>query len=309
MSDTLISAPSQLPVRPILSLESVVKSLGEGIPDTEWMLREIEKQDGWFRFPPFITNIIRNLKLESYPLLYVSEGAIAGAMLKGFMSNEELKQLNADLESASLERRDELLGQIEEMASGFAEGFHIPRTMAEQEAASEAFLALSPEEQKESVKISQHFFLSFLPSFHQTLSIMVHGEKLTSLVVQAQAGNDDAFVKAIQIDKRILTEMPYFKTRFARAQDEADSDFLDKVAYRLKAPPYRGKIRHKSLWLTFAILEQTGWLGSLSYSRLLEICDGAGVGGYENRIQSEKHLGSRLREYRAFQKRGVVSTT
>lgn len=101
MSDALIVVPQSLiPDQPILPLDSVVKSLRSGIPDTEWMLREIEKQDGWFRFPPFITNIIRNLKLESYPLLYVSEGAIAGAMLKGFMDDEEIKQFNADLEAA-----------------------------------------------------------------------------------------------------------------------------------------------------------------------------------------------------------------
>ena len=41
----------------------------------------------------------------------------------------------------------------------------------------------------------------------------------------------------------------------------------------------------------------------------MEICDEAGVGGYDNRIQSEKHLGCRIRENREFQKRGMVTTT
>jgi hypothetical protein len=88
---------------PILPLDSVVKSLRSGIPDVEWMLKEIESQEGWFRFPPFITNVITNLRLESYPLLYVSESAMAAILLKGFMTDEELQQFNTDAEAASLD--------------------------------------------------------------------------------------------------------------------------------------------------------------------------------------------------------------
>jgi hypothetical protein len=68
--------------------------------------------------------------------------------------------------------------------------------------------------------------------------MMVHGEKLTSLVAQAKAGNDDAFVKAVQIDKRILNAIPYFSERYARAHDQGHSDFFDRLSYRLKSAPY-----------------------------------------------------------------------
>lgn len=297
------------PGAPLLPLDSVVALLHSGIPDAEWLLGEIERQDGWFRFPAFLSNAVTNLKIESYPLLYVSEGAIAGIFLKGFMSSEEIQEIANEFEAASFEGRTEFLASFSEVATAYVDGLHIPKTEAEQAAAVRAFQELTPEEQKERVKIDQHFFLYFLPSFHQMLCIMVHGEKLTSLVAQAIAGNDEAFVKAIQIDKRILTEMPYFKTRLAKANDDADSDFMDKVAYRLKTPPYRGKIRHKTLWLAFSILESVGWLNELSYRQIMEICDEVGVGGYANRIQSEKHLGNRIREYREFQKRGIVTTT
>lgn len=300
-----ITPPSQ----PLFPIESVVKGLRSNIPEAEWMLGQIESQQGWFRFPGLITNIITNLKLEPYPLLYANEAAIAGVLFLGFMTKEQLHELNAELEAATLEERGEFIEMLSEELTELVEGFHIPKTPEEQKAAQEAFLALPPDEQKQTIKVSQHFFLSFLPAFHQSLSIMVHGEKLTSLVAQAQAGDDDAFVKAVQIDRRILTELPYFKARFVQAQVDADTDFSDKIAYRLKAPPYRGKIRHKSLWLTFSILEQAGWLDRLSYKEIMQICDDAGVGGYENRIQSEKHLGNRLREYREFQKRGGVTTT
>jgi hypothetical protein len=299
-----------VPENPVIPLEDAVKGLGANIPNAEWLLKHIESQEGWFRFPAYITNLITNLRLESYPLLYVSESAIGAAVFLGFMTKEELQDLGAKLDHATLEERSEFLAELDDLLSEFVEGFHIPRTPAEQEAARNRFLALSEDEQRQSVKVSQHFFLSFLPAFHQCLSIMVHGEKLTSLVAQAQSGDDDAFVRAVQIDRRILTEMPYFKSRYALAQnEEKGSDFFDKLAYRLKSPPYRGKIRHKTLWWTFSILEQAGWLNDLPHRQLLDICDEAGVGGYENRIQSEKHLGARLREYREFQKRGIVTTT
>ncbi len=299
-----------VPENPVIPLDDVVRGLGANIPDAEWLLKHIESQEGWFRFPSYLTNLITSLRLEPYPLLYVSESAIGAAVFLGFMTKEELQDLGARIDRATLEERSEFLMELEDLLSEVVEVFHIPQTPAEQEAARIRFLALSEDEQRQSVKVSQYFFLSFLPAFHQCLSIMVHGEKLTSLVAQAQSGDDDAFVKAVQIDRRILTEMPYFKSRYAQAQnEERGSYFFDKLAYRLKVPPYRGKIRHKTLWWTFSILEQAGWLNHLPYRQLLDICDEAGVGGYENRIQSEKHLGDRLREYREFQKRGIVTTT
>lgn len=70
MTDSHVVTPFVLPPsQPLLPLDLVVDSLRSGIPDAEWMLREIESQDGWFRFPPFISAIITNLRLESYPLL------------------------------------------------------------------------------------------------------------------------------------------------------------------------------------------------------------------------------------------------
>lgn len=292
----------------VLSLDSAVESLRSSIPEAEWFLRHIESEQGWFRFPPYLANTISNLKIESYPLLYANENAIGVMLFKSFMSDNELKELGAELEAASPEERGEF---ISEFASSLLDGIdkvEIPKTPEDQEAARQRFLSLPDDEQKEAIKISQHFFCFFFSSFFQNLSVMVHGEKLTSLVAQAVAGNDEAFVKAVQIDRRILTEYPYFKERFARAQFEDNSDFNDLISYRISHSPYRGKIRHKTLWLTFSILDLAGHLNELKHSEILEICDEVGVGGWENRIQEVKYLSKRLGEYRQFQKRGGMYT-
>lgn len=305
---SIIAANCPHQSQPILPLDSIVDSLRSGIPDVEWMLGEIESQQGWFRFPPFIAKSIENLKIQSYPILYTNERAIAAVFLKGFLDDVQIRELNTELEEASLAKRGEFLRGMMVSVGETIDQIEIPKTPAEQAAAHTRFLSLPPDEQKETIRVSQHFYAFFLSSFFQMLATMVHGEKLTSLVAQAMSGNDDAFVKAVQIDRRILTEIPYFKDRFARSQMDSNQDFSDLISYRLRVAPYRGKIRHKALWYTFSILDQTGLLNTLRHREILDVCDEIGIGGFESRIQSEKHLGDRLREYREFQRRGIVTT-
>ena len=225
-----------------ISKDSVLVALRSGIPDAEWLLGQIESQQGWFRFPLFLSNIITNLKIESYPLLYSSESAIAAMLMKGFLDDGQIKSLNQELESASPEERGTFIEAVIESLDEVIERIEIPKTPQQQEEALARFQAMSPEEQKESVRASQHFFCFFFATFYQNLSTMVHGEKLTSLVAQAQLGDDVAFVKAVQIDRRILTAIPYFRERYARAQDEANADFYDLLSYRLGRAPYRGEV-------------------------------------------------------------------
>lgn len=292
----------------IVSLDSVIDSLRSSIPDAEWLLRQLESEQGYFKFPPHLANTITNLKIQNYPLLYANENAIGIMLFKSVMSDDELKKLNAEFEAASPHERGKFVNEFASAICDGIEKFEIPKTPEEQEAARQRFESLPEDEQKEAIRVSQHFFCSFFASFFQNLSVMVHGEKLTSLVAQAVLGNDEAFVKAIQIDRRILTEYPYFKERFVRAQFDGDNDFNDLISYRVSRSPYRGKIRHKTLWLTFSMLDLAGHLNELRHSEILEICDEVGVGGWENRIQEVKHLSKRINEYREFQKRGGMYT-
>lgn len=292
----------------LLSLDSVVGTLRSSIPDAEWFLRHIESEHGWVRFPPYMANAITNLKIQNYPLLYASELAIVTMFLKGVMTDDEIRELSSEFESATPEERGEFLTEFITSFSDGIDKIEIPKTPDEQEAAKQRFLALSDEEQKEAVKICQHFFAFFFASFYQNLSVMMHGEKLTSLVLQATSGNDVAFAKAVQIDRRILTEYPYFRERFARAQMDGDSDFYDLISYRISVAPYRGKIRYKTLWLTLATLDGAGLLDVLKHREILDICEEIGIDGWNNRIQDVKYLSKRIHEYREFQKRGILST-
>lgn len=295
-------------MQPIITKESAAKILASAIPDAEWLLAKIESEQGWFRFPPVLTRAITNLKIESYPLLYQNEAAIALMLQRAFFNDAEVAEFNLEFEAASLVERGAILEELTVGIDAFMESVEFPKTPQEEAKARALFESLSKEEQAKSIRFCQHWFCFFFCSFFQNLSTMVHGEKLTSLVAQAKNGNDDAFAKAIQIDRRILTTIPYFKERFGLAQDEGDLDFSDKISYRLKCAPYRGKIRFKSLWLAFSCLDQLGLLNTLTHSEILEICDEAGVGGFKNRIEDVKYLSKRLKNYHSFQKNGVIST-
>jgi hypothetical protein len=292
----------------ILSIDSVVSSLRSSIPDAEWFLRHIESEQGWVRFPPSLANAITNLKIENYPLLYASESAIGIMLFKAFLPDDIIKELGVEFESATPEERGKFITEFTSTLFDEIDKIEIPKTPKAREEAKRKFLELPEEEKKEAIRACQHFLSFFLASFYQNLSVMVHGEKLTSLAAQAVAGNDEAFAKAIQIDRRILTEYPYFRERFVRAQMEGDCDFYDLISYRVNSAPYRGKIRYNSLWLTFSVLDASGLLDELKHREILDICDELGVGGMENRIQDVKYLSKRISEYREFQKRGLVLT-
>lgn len=290
-----------------ISKDIVIQILKSCIPDAKWLLMQIESQQGWLKLPSSIANIVTNLKIQNYPLLYLNETSIYVMLLHGFLSKEEIKELNEEIENASPEERGQFILEFVSDFDQALDTIHFPNAEKDREKALLEFETLRQEDREKYIRAAQHLHCTFFAAFHQTLSVMVHGEKLTSLVSQAVAGNDDAFVKAIQIDKRILTTIPYFIDRVSRAQNEGESGFFDFLSYRLRTPPYKGKIRHKALWLAFSLLDQVRLL-DLPHSELLEICDEAGIDAYGSRIQSVKHLTSRLHEYREFQKKGIVTT-
>jgi len=80
----------------IISPDAILHAMRAGIPNAEWLLGQIESENGWLRFPPYITKIITNLKIENYPLLYRSEEAMAAMLLRGWMTSEEIQAFCAE---------------------------------------------------------------------------------------------------------------------------------------------------------------------------------------------------------------------
>lgn len=287
----------------VIDLATAKRTLRAMVPEWVWLLKQIESDGGYVKFPRLFTDWITNLNIGNYPILYENEKLIGSAALMAVFTPSEIAALDEKLFNSTPSERGEFLDELVEEALGFEREIRIPKTSGEMREANEKFAALSEEEKRSAVKFWQYLMMSLLASFYQSLSVMVHGEKLTSLVCQAKNGNDKAFAKAVQIDKRILFSIPYFSQRYARSQLEGDHKFSELIGAHLQRPPYRGKIRHKALYLAFAFLDQAGVLQSIKHRDLLDICNEAGIDSHASRIDDVKNLTKRLAEYRAFQLR------
>lgn len=291
--------------RPKLTRKFMSSYLKDAIPEYEEMLVFIEQNGGNMNMPPKVNELIDRLKLHNYPELYRSEEMLIKMMLLAFMSADEINALGAEIKQMSGNDQVQCAEDVVQFMNESADAFfdNIPDTPEKEQEANKVFSELSPDDQAKAIKQAQIAMAAFLASFYNTMSIMVHGRKLTDLVPAAEHGDDEAFCLAVQVDKRILSALPYFKDRYERALTKGEVNFLDKLHYRLANPLLRSKIRYKTLWLAFAMLDESGHLdGSLKHREILEIFDDAGVGGYQNRIEDVGYLSKRLREYREFQK-------
>lgn len=294
----------------MIDRRSAVKLLQIAAPEWEGFLTLLESAKGRLRFRSGLMRAIQNLKIENYPLLYENERAIGVALLRVVGSADELKAFDDELRRAKPEERGEAARELGEVLGELVDAMEFPDdpTVDQQAAARSAFDSMPPDERTEAASIVQLVLAGALAAFYEQLSLMVHGERMTSLVAQAKAGKDDAFVKAVQIDGRALTEIPYFRERYAQARMSDETEFLARVWRRQVAPPYKGRIEHKSLYLMFAFLDSVGLLKSFTQPELLDLYDELGLGGKRRRIDDDKNMGKRLAEYRRFQSRRHMST-
>jgi hypothetical protein len=157
--------------------------------------------------------------------------------------------------------------------------------------------AFSDEERKEYWQGVAFYWLGFIITFFDILSLMVHGKSLRQLVTAAKQGDDEAYYLAVQVDRTVLF-LPCFQDRLLQAQMSGDSQFLESLAYRIKNPIIRGKIRRRTLWLLFALLESESQL-DMPLRELLELCIQVGAYGKEFGVGDENSLAKRKREYQA----------
>jgi hypothetical protein len=296
------------PKDPLVDRAAALEMLRAGMPDWQWFLQHLEEARGRLKLNAGLARAIRNFKVETYPVLYEREASIGTALVLALAPEQAARDIDATLRAATPVVRGSLVLEIGRQLSALVDEFEFPATPAFEQEARIQFEELSAEDRKEAVRCCQLLLAGGLAVFYQQLSLMVHGEKLTSLVAQAKAGNDLAFAKAVQIDGRILTEVPYFRERIARARLEDEAGFIGLVWRRQVAAPYRGRIEHKALYLMFSFLDMMGLLQSFTHSELLDLYEDLGVGGQHTRIADVKNMTKRLAEYRRFQNRQRLST-
>ena len=296
-------------VRPDLNL--VIELYSSALPDFVFILKKIESEHKWIKFTHRLYELMTRLKCDNYPELYQDENRIVTALLRTQFENDD--KINEFIESQKAKSVEE---QITELNEFFLETSEFGQVIEEnmlhldeldwsadgQANAKLEWEKLTSEEQQQALRHGQYGLMFVLASFYNYFAVMVHGRKLTQLVAEAIAGNDNSYCLAIHIDKSILDRIPYFKERHQRALNNGEQYFLEALGRWHAKPQLTSKIRHPLLYMLFALLDGCQWLDTLKHREILDICDRLNLDRYENRIETENALTKRLNEYLKFQK-------
>jgi len=209
--------------------------------------------------------------------------------IKGLQSPEEAKALEVTITLDAYE-----LVTSKELND--ARPYTDEEKLAQVEALKELLAVATDDEKREFWQQMAFYWLGMLLAFHELLALLVHGRSMRQLVNDAKRGDDKAYVLAVQTDRTVLN-LPYFADRLLRAQISGDHVFLDSLGYRMKNPLINGKIKNRTLFLLFAILESENKL-DMPLKELLQLCQDVGVYGKQYGVGDVNSLGKRRREYK-----------
>lgn len=136
---------------------------------------------------------------------------------------------------------------------------------------------------------------------HNSFACMVHRQSLFQLVAAAKAGDDDALLKAIQIDKACLTDIPYFQARLTRAVVAGDTRFVQRVTQYRAKPAFQSATQLQPLFLVFSFLDTAGLLDdyALDLERFADLCQSLGVYGPADDAADLDSFARTLRRFQA----------
>lgn len=292
-----------------LDRETVTSLILRLAPEFLEVLDQCRDAATWRKLSDKFADMIRRLNVSNYVFVYEDENRIFSAVLKAIMTPDEQSEWLKSFEGLSEGERNEAIrdfvrlgGTADELTSEM-----FPANSEEDQVQVEAFNRLEEAEKQVAIRHAQYAAIVFLAWLHNTLAVMVHGEKMTSLVPKALAGDEDAFLKAIHIDKNLLLSHPGFAEIHARVIRQGDKKRLQRIAARLASPVTKGRIQLAGAFMVFALLEAMGWLDKLKHREVLDLCDQAGLDRWQNRIEDEVAIAKCLSKYRRYQKSGGMS--
>ncbi|TDK65707.1 hypothetical protein [Sapientia aquatica] len=235
----------------------------------------------------------------SYVYLYESKAKLQLAYLLYLYGEEKLILMSPD-------ERDALINEInlspDDCENSLHVDFKVPDNFADQKLAITKLESL-PEARRKEAKNRHAFYGCFaLATFFNNSALMAHGAEMTTLVPLAIAGDDDAFLKAIQIDSMLLVHHKYFQNRKLEAQSGQQPEFLRKLLYRESNPVLKGRIEYPGLYMLFGVLDSYKCLDLFNHDEILNIADAAGLDRFQNKIDDVNYLTKRLSDYRKWQK-------
>lgn len=130
---------------------------------------------------------------------------------------------------------------------------------------------------------------------------MVHRKSLFQLVAEAKAGDDESLLKAIQIDKRCLADIPYFQERLIQAAIAGEDNFVRRLMHHRKKPAFQTGTALQPLYLVLSLLDGMGLLDAYleDFERFADFCQKLGIYGPDNEACDTESLAKTVRRFKA----------
>ncbi|MBU1691650.1 MAG: hypothetical protein KJ958_00235 [Gammaproteobacteria bacterium] len=278
-----------------IPLELVKRFLREFIPEAAEifsLLRTAKPGDG---LSPKLRQILVNLKVQNWAPLYQNPQNQIKLKLLFLMTPEEINELNAELITKSQEEQEQwAIETIESMLEDDSDEFD------DEEAAQKEFDSLNDDEKTERIKQSQISIGCLMPIMFNYLAIMVHRKSMFQLVAEAINGDDESFLKAIQIDKTVLTAIPHFVERNLQAARDGDFAFQRRLNTYRNKPITVSRPQYPTLWLLFAAVEEMNLLEDFEVDKdsFFNLCEEVGAYGFSNGVEDVQSFSRRLRDYK-----------
>jgi len=254
---------------PLASIKPIQKFIASFVDDYDWYLKHIRKTSN--HLPIQISQIIIDLGMQDYSSLYIDKSNLNTLFIEGLELSAEFKQafhqVNQIPEENVHQFMDEYLKNLSQL--------DLDDVLTDEQEEVEDEL---PDEQLNALKSLIKWCLLWM---HDLTSLMVHGERIFSLVQKAIAGNRSAMLKVLQTDPSSFQYIPEFQKIHAQAVVSREKKFLNSMNHHLNNRVGQSKLSHRMIYTVIFLLDTLQILGNMTNKDVLELCDASGISDYD----------------------------
>lgn len=254
---------------PLATLKPIQEFVTSFVDDYDWYLKHIRKTSN--HLPNQVSKFVNELGIQNYSSLYLDKNNLNTLFVEGMELVPEFKNIFHQLIQISEEDAHKFMDEwLHNLSSlDFDEIF-----TDEQEETDEDL----SEAQLNALRSLIKWCLLWM---HDLTSLMVHGERIFSLVQKAVTGNRSAMLKVLQTDPSSFQYIPEFQKIHAQAVVSRDKKFLNSMNHHLNNRVGQSKLSHRIIYTVIFLLDTLQILGNMTNKEILELCDVSGLSDYD----------------------------
>jgi uncharacterized short protein YbdD (DUF466 family) len=254
---------------PLATTKPVQEFIASFVEDYDWYLKHIRKTPN--HLPTKVSEFVSELGIQNYSSLYVDKNNLNTLFVEWIELSPDFKkvfyQINKIPEENVHKFMDEYLQNLSQL--DLDEAFS-----DEQEEMEEGV----SEEQLNALRSLIKWCLLWM---HDLTSLMVHGERIFSLVQKAINGNRSAMLKVLQTDPSSFQYIPEFQKMHAQAVVSRDKKFLNSMNHYINNRVGQSKLTHRIIYTVIFLLDTLQILGNMTNKDILDLCDASGLSDYD----------------------------